>query len=73
MQGAFQPSFIQTRTVRGSDFTPALIILQKLFILLNHHFIYLNQIFMYMPAWRKKNGKTEKDMLGELQESSFAM
>ena len=46
-------------------------ILQKLFTLLNNHFIYLNQIFMYMPAWRKKNGKTDKNMLGKLQESSL--
>ena len=28
-----------------------------------------------MPAWRKKkkNGKTDKDMLGKLQESSLAV
>ena len=28
---------------------------------------------MYIPAWRKKNGKTDKDMLRKLQESSLAV
>ena len=58
---------------RGSDYTPALVHFTETLHFVKQPFYISEPNFYVYACMEKKNGKTDKDMLGKLQDSSLAV